>query len=485
MGKKVKNIKDKKQTEAIIKVPISKFIDVKFREYALYVLESRGIPSFYDGMVNVQRYILNNAPSNYAKTLTVVGSCISDFYHHGDASVGKAISRMARPFSNSTQLLEGYGYLGTEVQEQAAAPRYTSVRISPSIKECISKYKHLNTREVEGPYHHFWVDCPIGLAVPIVGIAVGYKSIILPRKLDEIRKFINGNRKADLTPYFANFNGTVKPYNSDKSWVIQSKISVDGNDISVTNIPPIMKYNSVIKRLDHMLSKYDGKFILHNNSKDIVDIKLRYKGDDKTEFNDIINIFNKVFSVVVNEIILFVKDGKVLEYDSIKDYLTDWKWQLNQLKYRDSEYKNNYCGRELDYNKVKVKFISYMVEKKRTVKEIEKFYKGCETYITERLDRLNSKCFTSDEIYSTEKLISKLELEKINLEKEYIENKEKFLSVVDPTLYKSVTSKRTKTSLFDISDVKEANGVIVWGNDNEFDEYLCEEGNDEEINNYI
>ena len=47
---------------------ISKQIDINFRNYALYVLEHRGIPSFYDALTNVQRVSLMNAPKAYSKS---------------------------------------------------------------------------------------------------------------------------------------------------------------------------------------------------------------------------------------------------------------------------------------------------------------------------------------------------------------------------------------------------------------------------------
>ena len=108
-----------------IKLPISKLIDTKFREYALYVLANRGIPSFYDALTPVQRYILMNSPQSFTKTLSVVGDSIKDGYHHGDMSLGKAIAKLARPFGCSMQLLEGYGFFGTEVSPEPASPRYT------------------------------------------------------------------------------------------------------------------------------------------------------------------------------------------------------------------------------------------------------------------------------------------------------------------------------------------------------------------------
>lgn len=73
-----------KPKEKHITLPISKFIDTKFRDYSVYVIQSRGIPSFYDALTPVQRYILKNTPTSFVKSLTVVGKCIQDGYHHGD-----------------------------------------------------------------------------------------------------------------------------------------------------------------------------------------------------------------------------------------------------------------------------------------------------------------------------------------------------------------------------------------------------------------
>lgn len=81
---KAKDLTKPKHKEKIIKLPISKFIDSKFREYAIYVLEARGIPNFFDALTPVQRFILKNSPTNFNKTLTVVGKVIMDGYHHGD-----------------------------------------------------------------------------------------------------------------------------------------------------------------------------------------------------------------------------------------------------------------------------------------------------------------------------------------------------------------------------------------------------------------
>jgi topoisomerase-4 subunit A len=201
MRKKANDLTKIKQKEKIIKLPISKFIDTKFRDYAVYVLEQRGIPNFYDALTPVQRFIIKNSPSSFQKTLTVVGRSIEDGYHHGNASLESAIEKLARPFGNSMQLLEGDGFFGTEVSPEPAAARYTSVRLSPTASAVINKYNYLTTRELEGPYDPLWVECPIGLVTSIVGIAVGYKTMILPRKLKDIQDFLADKRKT-IKPYF-------------------------------------------------------------------------------------------------------------------------------------------------------------------------------------------------------------------------------------------------------------------------------------------
>lgn len=201
----------------IYNLPISKQINTNFRGYALYVLENRGIPSFYDGLTNVQRFILVNSPSNFNKTISVVGACIADGYHHGDKSLTGAVNKLARPFGCSEQLLLGDGFFGTPVQQEPSAARYTSVKVSPSIAEMMRKNTFLNTRNDETGWNPLWVDLPIGLTTTIIGIAVGYKTTVLPRSLADMQKYLDGKIK-EVKPVFKGFSGKITRYKGlDKS----------------------------------------------------------------------------------------------------------------------------------------------------------------------------------------------------------------------------------------------------------------------------
>ena len=46
----------------IKELTIKEGINSYYRKYAFYVLESRGIPNFYDSLTPVQRLVLLNAP---------------------------------------------------------------------------------------------------------------------------------------------------------------------------------------------------------------------------------------------------------------------------------------------------------------------------------------------------------------------------------------------------------------------------------------
>ena len=111
-----------------------------------------------------------------------------------NSSMAQAISKLARPFGCSEQILLGDGFFGSPVNPSPSAPRYTQVKIFGKYKEIIEKYKDLNIPNAEGGFDWIHVDYPIGLSTHIVGIAVGYKSNILPRKSEDVVGYLNGNK---------------------------------------------------------------------------------------------------------------------------------------------------------------------------------------------------------------------------------------------------------------------------------------------------
>jgi len=458
----MKKSKQQNKEVKIISLPISKLIDTKFRDYAVYVLESRGIPSFYDALTPVQRYILKNTPTNFINTLSVVGESIKDGYHHGDMSLGKAISRLARPFGSSLQILEGYGFFGTEVEPTAAAARYTRIKLSKRTNEIINEYNYLTSRNEDGAYDPLWTDVPLGLTTSIVGIAVGYKTTILPRKLIDIQNFLSGKIK-ELRPYFTGFSGGIRKYKDlDNSWIISARINlVGGNRLEIRELPPIMKYTSALRRLDTIFSEFEGNIRILNNSDKKLNIDIIYRGKDEKEWLQIQERIKKAFSIIVKETPVFIKDDEVLVYNTVEEYLKDYKWQLKRLAYQNSKWERNYISGELEFNIVKRDFIRFILLKQRTVEEIDEFLKPYNSIIKNRIERLTSKKFTKDELSLTLEKIQELTAELKKKERELKRNKQIFERAKDPTTKRGIRSKRSRGNLFE-EELEQINGIQIW-----------------------
>lgn len=446
---------------------ISKQIDVNFRNYALYVLEHRGIPSFRDGLTNVQRVSLMNAPKAFAKTISLVGAAISDGYHHGDASLSKAINKLARPFGCGEQLLLGDGFFGTPINPEASAARYTSVKINPSINEILNKYSVLNKKNND-QWDWLRTEVPVGLLTMVVGIAVGYKSTILPRNLDEIQKFLD-NKKANLTPYFKGFAGKISSYNGlKKTWLIEGVMNVNDSTktIQITELPPIMKYESFIKKLGKYADS-DIDFLIQNDSSDNVDISIRFKGGITWE--DFKDRIIKMMKIIVTETLILVKDGSVIEYNDIADYLTEYRVHREYVRLEKSTYDLNNYNSELNFLRAKLEYLKFMLLKKHTEPEIDSFLETYESSIKTRLERILLKDLSNEGILKTEKLIAEM-LQTISSES----SKKGALELSFAELQKTtpIYSKSTKNSrsvdLF-VTEEDEIDGIEVFGAEKEIE----------------
>ena len=444
---------------------ISRQIDVNFRNYALYVLENRGIPSFYDALTNVQRFIMINAPHNYNKTISLVGSCISDGYHHGDKSLTGAINKLARPFGNSEQLLLGDGFFGTPINHEASAARYTSVKINPRIADMIRKSEFLNHKNEEGSWDPLWVDMPIGITNMIIGIAVGYKTTVLPRDLEDIQKYLKGEIK-EVVPKFKNFKGKVKRFKGmNKTWLIEgvTQVNETAKTIRIVELPPLMKYGSFLKKLENILDKHTVK--MTNNSSTNIDITLQFAGrkDEWEVFSDAVE---KSVKMLITETPVFVKDGLVIEYDRIEDYINDYRYRLADLKVRRITHFKKLNDDELLFLMFKEKYLMFMLAgkgKMRTDSEVDTFLSELtkdHPHIRRRLDAILLKSLTEQELERTRERIKFLKEEIKRQEKELAAAVKEFSKMEDTALKRATTNRSVSTvDLF--AEEEEIDGIEV------------------------
>lgn len=410
---------------------ISEYINNDYKDYALYTISSRGIPSFFDTLTPLHRLILTTAPTDFRKTLNLVGDIIKG-YHHGDASLSNGISRLARPYLNAVNLLEGDGFFGSPVDQTPASPRYTSVKINPKIKNIIDEYKIINDYTlVDYSQDPLKVNFPIGLLNFTIGIAVGFATRILPRKFEELEKFMKGNDKADLTPYLQNYNGSIKQADIDgRCWLFQGDVVQEKNTVRIYNVPPFIKYKTFLEKLNDVVSDLDFEIGIDNNSKDHIDFTLKINRESQTP--EFIKAVKKIVSVVITENITFTESNRVLEYANIKDYLIDFRnvVLLNEKLFTEKLISN--VIKEIQFVDEKIKFIEFMVEKKRSEKEIELYLKKFGSEIKQRLNNIKIRELS---IESLQNLSNKTRMDLVNCKTDDEKKLEKLTKKIESTLF--------------------------------------------------
>ena len=117
-------------------VSIEHEMRTSYLDYAMSVIVSRAIPDLRDGLKPVHRSILyamhetnNTHDKSYRKSARAVGEVMGKYHPHGDSAIYDALVRMAQDFSMSLPLLDGQGNFGSMDGDNAAAMRYTEVRM--------------------------------------------------------------------------------------------------------------------------------------------------------------------------------------------------------------------------------------------------------------------------------------------------------------------------------------------------------------------
>jgi DNA gyrase/topoisomerase IV subunit A len=389
-------------------------INQKYRDYALYVLQSRGIPNFYDSLTPVQRIIIENSPNSFNKTIGLVGEVIrTGLYHHGDSSLAGAISKLARPFGCAFSVLEGDGFFGSPVNPNPSAPRYTSVKISQTVKQIVEKHSDLNEKNEEGGHDWLHVEVPVGLLTHIVGIAVGYRSNILPRKMEDIVEYLDGKNKL-LKPYFKDFDGKIYKFGTDdKTWIIESGFEVNEKKktIRIFDLAPIMRYDSFMSKilLKMDLAGYD--YYVQNNSQSKCDLTVTLRTLKPDEFTKAVQLLKKQTQIVIKEDIVFIKDGGVMEFESIKEYLDSFKVHLEEVKLKRLKRDEVDLKDDLEFLEAKLKFLIFMSQKKRTNQEIVTFLDQFVKWISQKLSSIQIIKLSADHIKETEEEIKRIKSE--------------------------------------------------------------------------
>ncbi|PPD12414.1 MULTISPECIES: DNA gyrase subunit A [Methylophilus] len=170
-----------------------------YLDYAMSVIVGRALPDVRDGLKPVHRRVLfamhelsNDYNKPYKKSARIVGDVIGKYHPHGDTAVYDTIVRMAQDFSLRYMLVDGQGNFGSVDGDNAAAMRYTEIRMAKIAHELLAD---IEKETVDfGPNYDGSEQEPLIMPTRIPnllingssGIAVGMATNIPPHNLNEV-----------------------------------------------------------------------------------------------------------------------------------------------------------------------------------------------------------------------------------------------------------------------------------------------------------
>jgi DNA gyrase subunit A len=170
-----------------------------YLDYAMSVIVGRALPDARDGLKPVHRRALfamheqnNDWNRPFKKSARIVGDVMGKYHPHGDSAIYETIVRMAQPFSLRHMLVDGQGNFGSVDGDNAAAMRYTEIRLSKIAHEMLAD---IDKETVDfGPNYDGSEQEPLVLPTRLpnllinggTGIAVGMATNIPPHNLNEV-----------------------------------------------------------------------------------------------------------------------------------------------------------------------------------------------------------------------------------------------------------------------------------------------------------
>lgn len=419
----------------------------------------RSLPSIADGLKTSNRkviYTFRHMSEKQAYTSTKVFQItgrVADFaaYHHGDASLNAAITKMAQDFigSNNLPLLEKDGQFGSrnKLGEDASAPRYIAAYLSPLVKLLFPKVddvllpRVLEDGELVEPQYYVPI-IPMILVNGSIGIGTGWSSSIPMFNPRDMIAAVRSNIESQphfhslrYKPWCKDFKGEVIEY--DNQWVYKGVVNqLDDYRVSVTEIPVYMSIDELRKRMnqllkDDVISDYinlKGRVMAEKRAK-----KAKESNEDIDSFEFVLTFNSKIKASVVRDEILklttsvskrnlvaFDLEGHPIRYENVTRMFVAWFKIRRALYKKRQEYIIEQKKNELLMLENKLRFSinvdSYEL-KSLSKQELE------ELFIREKYDRFDGSFKYLKEMkidcsakYKVEKLMAAIAQKKNELE---------------------------------------------------------------------
>lgn len=360
----------------IINKSITEIVDTEYREYAMYVLENRAIPSAIDGFKMVHRklvYSMLLEPVGHKKKLVDISSISKFGYHHGESSAASAAITLTADWNNNCPVFTGYGNFGSRLIQEAAAPRYIFASLSPEFKKIfIDEEVAPKSIDEENPEPiHYLPIIPWVLVNGISGIAVGFATDILPRSIKELTdatkkclknptKFLSENNP--IAPTFPHFRGKISQESeTGLSWSTSGIIDFIGkNTYKISELPIGYDRESYVTLLNKLLDTDKIKDYDDDCSEAGFGFTIKVTGAQKEQIDkDPISYF-KLKKTHSENLTTLGHDGKLKLFKSVAE-----------LIHYFCEYRTNKFGDKIAYDKNKLSVeISNLTDKVKFIQDV-------------------------------------------------------------------------------------------------------------------
>lgn len=326
----------------------------------------RSIPSIIDGLKPSQRKVLytffNMSQSKAKKSTKIyqITGKVASFaqYHHGDASLNEAITKMGQDFigSNNLPLLEKDGQFGSrnKLGQDASQPRYIAAFLSdvsrilfPKIDDDLLRRQMEDNNLVEPIYYIPII--PTVLINGAVGIGTGWSTNIpMFNPFDLISKtseaIINYPNKPliNLKPWYRNYKG--KTFDTDSGWIFVGNVTkVSSYVYEIDEIPVNMSIDELRDNMNQLIN--DGLLKNYQSVKldktikripDQFKFKLDFNKDkfEIVELNEItvIQLLNLKTSIKKTNMVGFDHDNHVKRFKTVSEIFYEW-FETRRLLY--------------------------------------------------------------------------------------------------------------------------------------------------------
>ena len=369
---------------------ITNFLNQELVDFASYST-LRAIGSLIDGQKNATRKIIhtiqkkNNAKDQKVEILAGIVS-IETEYLHGPQNLNSVIVGLAQNYvgANNIPLLMREGNFGTRFEPEASAPRYIFTLKEPIFDKIFNKNDNsvLINQNFEGTDiepRFFVPSLPLILINGSEGIATGFAQKILPRNVEDVKKYIKSiidgklSTYPSLKPYYNGFKGTILEGENSNQWLIKGRVErTSATRFKIIELPIGYNLKSYTKVLDDL---EDKKIIrdfvdLSDNDKFSFEIVM----DSKSLKNDdewLLKRMKLVKSVTENFTVIN-ENNRVVVYKSPEEVLNHYiRIKLEYLQKR-KEYMLEEIKKDLLVLASKYIFIKNVTEENIKVNKVKK-----------------------------------------------------------------------------------------------------------------